>query len=100
MGDKLAGKVRKEDLDAGFKSIESKYRESFEKVFDKLSDYVWINILSVPKNVGVLKLARLRLPFRFTRLVFKSFLVTHLSFLDQNKQRQRIKRLWNLAFCS
>jgi len=48
---KMPGKVDPKTLDKAFETVDSKYRDTVEKLFDKLGSYLCKNVLVVPSHV-------------------------------------------------
>jgi len=48
---KMPGKVDAETLDKAFEAVDNKYRETVEKLFEKLGTYLCKNVLVVPSHV-------------------------------------------------
>jgi len=48
---KMPGKVEDKSLDKAFETVDNKYRETVEKLFEKLGTYLCKNVLVVPSHV-------------------------------------------------
>lgn len=48
---KMPGKVEQKTLDKAFETVDTKYRETVEKLFEKLGTYLCKNVLVVPSHV-------------------------------------------------